>query len=174
MATNFKEDLSKVKAFVFDVDGVFSTNNFLITPEGDFIRSMNIKDGYAVQLAVKKGYPVGIITGGTSESVRIRFNGLGVTDIYLGSSYKMDNFKDFLYKYDLTADEILYMGDDMPDYQIMSICGIPVCPADAAHDIKAISKYISDKNGGNGCVRDVIEQVMRAQQKWMEADAFQW
>ncbi len=170
----FKEELINVKAFAFDVDGVFSNSNVYLHPTGEMMRSMNIKDGYALQLAVKLGYPVAIITGGTSESVKIRFNGLGVTDVYLGSYDKLDKFEDFYSKYTLKPEEILYMGDDIPDYQVMEVVGLPTCPADAAEDIKVVSKYISDKVGGDGCVRDVIEQVLRAQGKWLSGKAFEW
>ena len=145
--TNFKEDLRKVKAFVFDVDGVFTTNFFLMTTN-EVGRIMNIKDGYAVQLAVKKGFPIAIISGGSSEVVRKRFEGLGVTDIYLNASHKIAAFEDFIAKHSLNPDDILVMGDDMPDYLIMQRSGIPTCPADAAIDIKEISKYISDIKGG--------------------------
>ena len=171
---NFKELLSKVKAFAFDVDGVFSKSNFFLDTDGEYVRSMNIKDGFATQLAVKKGYPIAIITGGNSESVRKRFKDLGVTDIYMASSYKLDDLKDFLFKYDLKADEVLYMGDDLPDYEVMKTVGIPTCPADAAVEIQEISAYISDKKGGKGCVRDVVEQVMRAQGTWMSEDSLKW
>lgn len=170
----FKEELVKVKAFAFDVDGVFAKSNFYLHPGGDMMRSMNIKDGYAVQLAVKKGFPIAIITGGRSESVKLRFNNLGVTDIYLNSFNKSDDFEDFYMQYNLKPDNILYMGDDIPDYGVMKTVGVPTCPSDAAEDIKAISKYISDKKGGEGCVRDVIEQVLRAQNKWLDGDAFKW
>jgi 3-deoxy-D-manno-octulosonate 8-phosphate phosphatase (KDO 8-P phosphatase) len=171
--SNFKEDLGKVKGFAFDVDGVFSGNIFLLS-SGEQVRSMNIKDGYAVQLAVKKGFPVAIITGGFSEAIRMRFQGLGVTDIYMKSTDKTEQFKDFCFKYSLDSSEILYMGDDLPDYNTMKMAGIPTCPCDAAEEIKSLSKYISAIKGGEGCVRDVIEQVMRAQEKWMDSDAFHW
>lgn len=172
--SNFKELLSKVKAFAFDVDGVFSKSDFYLDSNGEYIRSMNIKDGYAVQLAVKKEYPIAIITGGSSLSVKKRFNDLGVTDIYLNSSYKLESFEDFVYKYELNPDEILYMGDDLPDYEVMKTVGVPTCPSDASEEIQNISRYISNIKGGEGCVRDVIEQVMRAQGKWMDDDAFKW
>lgn len=172
--TNFKEDLTKVKAFVFDVDGVFSNGIFYLNPDGEPLRSMNIKDGFAVQLAVKKGYKIGIITGGTSKSIKVRFNGLGVEDVYLCCANKMIFFEDFIKKNNLNPDNILYMGDDLPDYNVMKRVGVPTCPADSAEEIKQISKYISDVKGGNGCVRDVIEQVMRAQGKWMDSEAFEW
>ncbi len=163
---NFKERLKSIKALVFDVDGVFSQNVFL-HPNGDMLRSMNTKDGFALQYAVKKqGLIGGVITGGYSESVKSRFNALGITDVYIKSRNKFEDFEDFIYKYDLKPEEVMYMGDDIPDYEVMKTVGIPCCPADAAEEIKSISVYISDKKGGDGCVRDIIEQVLRAQGKW--------
>ncbi len=170
---NFKELLPKVKAFVFDVDGVFSGNIYL-SSSGEQWRSMNIKDGYAVQLAVKKAYPIAIITGGMCEAIRLRFEGLGVRDIYMGVSKKMEVFDDFISRYKIDPENVMYMGDDLPDYEVMKRVGIPVCPADAAVEIKLLSKYISHIKGGEGCVRDVIEQVLRAQNKWFDEDAFAW
>ena len=165
---NFKERLKSIKAFVFDVDGVFSANIFL-HPNGDMLRSINTKDGFALHYAVTKaGFLAGIITGGYSEAVKTRFQALGLTDIYIKSTNKFDDFEDFMYKYDLKAENILYMGDDLPDYEVMKAVGVPTCPADAAEEIKAISVYISDKKGGYGCVRDIIEQVLRAQGKWVK------
>jgi 3-deoxy-D-manno-octulosonate 8-phosphate phosphatase (KDO 8-P phosphatase) len=173
MDVNFKELLGRVKAFVFDVDGVFS-HNVIVHPSGDLMRSMNIKDGFAVQYAIKKGYPIAIITGGNSDSVRKRFENLGVKHIYLKANNKTEHFNDFLQQNNITPEEILYMGDDLPDYPIMVKVGIPVCPADAVEEIKAISKYISHKTGGEGCVRDVIEQVLRVQGNWFHPDAVMW
>ena len=165
---NFKEKLKNIKAFVFDVDGVFSSN-ILLHPNGDMFRAMNVKDGYALQYAVNEvGFLSCIITGGYSESVRKRFRGLGITDIYLKSTNKFEDFEDFIYKYDLKPEQVVYMGDDIPDFEVMKVVGIPTCPADAAEEIKAISVYISDKKGGDGCVRDIIEQVLRAQGKWVK------
>jgi len=172
--SNFKEELSKVKAFVFDVDGVLSDAKIYLHPGGELMRSMNIKDGYAIHYAIRKGYPVGIITGGNSEAVEGRFRYLGVSDIYLRSKNKMEDLKDFLAKHDLGTENILYMGDDLPDYQVMQEVGFPTCPSDAVEEIKSISLYISDKSGGEGCARDVIEQVLRLHGRWMEADAFTW
>ena len=172
--SNFKEELSKVKAFVFDVDGVLSDAKIYLHPGNELMRSMNIKDGYAIHYAVRKGYPVSIITGGNSAAVEERFKYLGVKDIYLRSKDKTEDLKDFLLKYDLSHENILYMGDDLPDYPVMKQVGFPTCPSDAVEEIKSISIYISDKSGGEGCVRDVIEQVLRLQGKWMEADAFTW
>lgn len=163
---NFKEALNKVKAFVFDVDGVFADARIVLYPNGDMMRTMNTKDGFAVKYAYDKGFPIAIITGGASESVKTRFKNLGLTDIYLGSTDKIEDYKDFVFKYNLSPDDILYMGDDLPDYQVMKMSGIPTCPADAVPEIKAISMYISDYTGGNGCVRDVIEQTLRTQNKW--------
>jgi len=162
---NFKEALNHIKAFAFDVDGVFSSN-FLVSHDGEFLREMNPKDGYAVRYAVEAGYPIAIITGGNSEAVKMRFKNIGVTDIYLNATDKLEDFKDFYMKYQLSAKEVMFMGDDIPDYQAMLACGMAVCPADAVTEIKSISKYISDKKAGKGCVRDVIEQVLRTQGKW--------
>ncbi len=134
---------------------------------------MNI-DGYAVKLTEKKGYPIAIITGGLCKGIQIRFEGLGVSDIYLGSSNKMEVFQQFLQKYHLQPDDVLYMGDDLPDYEVMKIVGVPVCPADAATEIIEISDYVSHIKGGEGCVRDVIEQVLRAQGNWFSSDSFLW
>ncbi len=162
---NFKEILRTVRAFAFDVDGVFSSF-MLLTSDGELLRSMNAKDGLAVAHAVKQGFPIAIISGGKSEAVRKRFKDLGITDIYIGSLDKADDFKDFYMKYEISPESVLYMGDDIPDFEVMSQVGVPTCPLDAAEEIKAISRYISDRKGGEGCVRDVIEQVLRAQGKW--------
>jgi 3-deoxy-D-manno-octulosonate 8-phosphate phosphatase (KDO 8-P phosphatase) len=171
---NFKKQLIQVKAFTFDVDGVFSTAETYLHPGGDLMRTMNIRDGYALQYAIKKGYPVGIITGGNSESVYKRFRGLGVTDIYLRCMDKKEAFTDFLYKYDLKKEDVLYMGDDLPDIDILNESGVPTCPANAAQEVKAICNYISDFDGGKGCVRDVIEQVLKIQGEWMDAEHIPW
>ncbi|QQS50291.1 MAG: HAD-IIIA family hydrolase [Bacteroidota bacterium] len=171
---NFKEKLHLIKAFVFDVDGVFTDGQVYLMAGNEYVRAMNIKDGYAVQHCVKAGYPVAIISGGTSEEVRKRFSNLGITDIYLRSSNKLDDFEDFRFKYHLEYENILYMGDDLPDYEVMQRCGIPSCPADAADEIKDISIYISNKRGGEGCVRDVIEQAMRLHGNWFNDQSFIW
>ncbi|MDC0584236.1 HAD-IIIA family hydrolase [Bacteroidales bacterium] len=172
--TNFKANLANIKALVFDVDGVFTNSKVYLHPSGEMMRSMNIKDGYAIQHAVKQGIVVCIITGGTQENVKIRFEKLGVTDIYLGSAYKMDDFEDFMFKYSFQLNEVLYMGDDMPDLEIMQKVGVAACPNDAVHEIKELSQYISDKSGGDGCVRDVIEQVLKLQDKWTTSDSVIW
>ncbi len=168
-------DLKKIKAVVFDVDGVLSAENIMLHPDGEPMRTVNIKDGYALQFAVKCGLLVAIITGGSTEAVRKRFEGLGIKEIRLGSAVKIHDYESLKEKYGLKDEEILYMGDDIPDYQVMRKCGCPCCPADAASEIKDISIYISHHDGGYGCGRDVVEQVLRAQGKWMSDDkAFGW
>lgn len=168
-------DLTKIKALVFDVDGVLSRETITMYPNGEPMRTVNIKDGYALQLAVKAGYHVAIITGARTEAVKVRYNGLGITDVYVGASVKRDYFNELLEKYNLQPEEVLYMGDDIPDYEVMQMCGLPCAPADAACEIKQLAIYISPRCGGEGCGRDVIEQVMRAQGKWMDkSNAFGW
>lgn len=170
---NLKEDFKKVKAFVFDVDGVFS-GHILLNKYGEQIHPLNMKDGYAIQLIAKKKYPIAIITGGRSEIVRGRFERLGVKEIFISVENKLTVLDDFLERYNINAEDVLYMGDDIPDYLCMKKCGMPVCPADAAIDIKEISRYVSDIKSGEGCVRDVIEQVLRVKGEWLNADAFTW
>ncbi len=171
---NFKEDIGKIKAFVFDIDGVLSLQTINLNTFGVPNRTVNLRDGYAIQLAVKKGYHVGVISGGKAKEYKKRLNSLGVTDIKLSSSRKIDDFLSFIEKYRLDKSEVLYMGDDIPDYKVMRHAGVPVCPLDADSEIKKISSYISDMKGGEGCVRDVIEQVMRLHDKWMDSDAYKW
>ena len=172
--TNFKEELKKVKAFAFDVDGVLASPEVYLHPNGELMRSMNTKDGYALQHAVKRGYPIAIITGGKTDSVGDRFRGLGITDIYLGSSFKIDDFNDYLLKYNLLAEDVLYMGDDLPDYEVLKKAGVPCCPSDAVEEIKSVAHYISPYAGGKGCARDVIEQVLRLHGRWMDGESFSW
>jgi 3-deoxy-D-manno-octulosonate 8-phosphate phosphatase (KDO 8-P phosphatase) len=169
-----KTMLQKVKAFAFDVDGVFTNGSVMLHPGGAFIRMMNIKDGFAVQHAIKMGYPIAIITGGYSRMIRKRFAVLGVKDIYMKSANKTGAFESFLKKYQLQPADVLYMGDDLPDYEVMKKVGFPACPADAAEEIKQLSLYTSYRNGGEGCVRDVIEQVMRLHGKWLNDFTFIW
>lgn len=167
-------DLKKIKAIAFDVDGVLSADVIPLHTSGEPMRTVNIKDGYAIQLAVKKGLHIAIITGGRTEAVRKRFAGLGVQDLYLGSAVKIHDYRDLRDKHGLKDEEILYMGDDIPDMEVMQECGLPCCPKDAAPEVKSIARYISHAAGGYGCGRDVVEQVMKAQGKWMADDAFGW
>ncbi len=164
--SNFKEDLMKVKAFAFDIDGVLSIDTIPMHPSGEPMRTANIKDGFALQKAVKLGYPVAIITGSNTQSVQKRYQMLGVQDIYMGSTNKMVDLNHWIAKNDINPDNILYMGDDMPDFDVMKRVGVPTCPSDAVEEIKGLCKYISHKRGGEGCGRDVIEQVLRAHGKW--------
>jgi 3-deoxy-D-manno-octulosonate 8-phosphate phosphatase (KDO 8-P phosphatase) len=156
----------QVKAFAFDVDGVLSLQVIPLHPGGEPMRTAKIKDGFAIQLAVKLGYPLAIITGGKTDSVFKRYENLGVPDIYMGSSDKIIDFNEWTSKHKISPANVLYMGDDLPDYPVMKQVGIPVCPSDAVEEIKSLCKYISHYKGGEGCVRDVMEQVMRAQGKW--------
>ena len=172
---NVKEKMAKIKAFAFDVDGVLSANTIPLFPDGEPMRMINIKDGYAIHQAVLKGFPIAIISGGKTNAIRVRFESLGVKDIYLGSRFKTNEFADFLKKYDLQPSDVLFMGDDIPDFEVMKMAGIAACPCDAAPEIKEISVYISNKKGGEGCGRDVIEQVLKAQDKWMcDKESFGW
>lgn len=169
-------DLTKIKALAFDVDGVLSDNNVLLLSDGkNPHRTANIKDGYALQLAVKCGLEIAIITGGRSPEVGMRYAGLGIDHVFMGVSVKIEKYREWLEDNQLKAEEVLYMGDDIPDYEVMKACGCPCCPMDAAEEIKQIALYVSPKCGGHGCVRDVVEQVLRAQGKWMSDDkAFGW
>ena len=168
-------DLNKIKALAFDVDGVLSTNNVYLLADCQPCRTANIKDGYVLQFAVKCGLELAIITGGKSEAVKVRYEGLGIQHVFMGVSVKIKVFDEWLKANNLKPEEVLYMGDDIPDYEVMQLVGLPCCPADAAPEIKAISKYISHRQGGYGCGRDVIEQVLKAQGKWMAGQAaFGW
>ena len=168
-------DLTQIKALVFDVDGVLSAETIQTGDDGVLMRSVNTKDGYALRLAMTEGLHVAIITGAYEEAIRRRYEGLGISDVFLGSSVKTEVMQKFLEKYGLSADEVLYMGDDIPDYEVMKQVGLPCCPADAAPEIRDISLYVSHRSGGMGCARDVIEQVLKAQSKWMaNKEAFSW
>ncbi|WP_257658942.1 KdsC family phosphatase [Parapedobacter lycopersici] len=162
------DQLKRVKAFVFDVDGVLSDGSVLVTEQGEQLRTFHTRDGYAIQLAVKRGYPIAVITGGRSLGVQKRMEGLGITDVYLDVHDKSAVLRDWLSGNQLTLADILYMGDDIPDLENMKVTGFPACPADAAEEIKAISVYISPKKGGAGAARDVIEKVMKLHGTWNE------
>ena len=168
-------ELKKIKAIVFDVDGVLSLNTVAMDSEGVPVRTINIKDGYAIQLAVKLGLKIALMTGGRNEEIRKRYAYLGVQDVFLNCKVKLNTWDTYLKENNLQPEEIIYVGDDIPDYEIMQRAGCPCCPKDACADIKAISTYISDYDGGMGVARDVIEQVLRAQGKWLKsAKAFGW
>ena len=163
---NYKHLLPKIKTFIFDVDGVLTDGKFLINSDGELLRSFDTKDGYAMKCALVKGFKIAIITGGRNEAVRERFKELGIFDIYLSVHFKLDAYQDLLDNYNLNPEEILYIGDDIPDIPVMEKVGLGCCPADAASDVKAIADYVSHKKGGEGCVRELIEQVLRVQGKW--------
>ena len=168
-------DLQQIKAIIFDVDGVLSAETITLSADGEPLRTVNIKDGYAIQLAVKMGLKVVILTGAKTESVRFRYERLGVEDIYMGCAVKIKTYEELLAKYGLTDKEVMYMGDDVPDLEILRRVGCPVCPQDACPDVKEASLYVSPLRGGFGCGRDVIEQTLRAQGKWLSSEkAFGW
>lgn len=167
MAKSYKEIMNQITTFIFDVDGVLTDGAVHVTNEGEMLRIMNIRDGYALKAAVDSGYNVCIISGGSNEGVRVRLRNLGITDIHLGTPDKVETFKEYTDVYGINPEEVLYMGDDIPDFHVMKLVGLPSCPQDACPEIKTISGYISHKNGGKGAVRDVIEQVMKVQGKWM-------
>ena len=169
MAKSYKELMNEITTFIFDVDGVLTDGSVFINNEGEMHRTMNIKDGYAMKAAVDNGYNVCIISGGSNEGVRVRLRNLGITNIHLGSPDKVATFDEYMDVYGINPEQVLYMGDDIPDYHVMKLVGLPTCPQDACPEIKGISKYISHKNGGKGAVRDVVEQVMKVQGKWMES-----
>jgi len=166
MKKNYKELLKDITTFVFDVDGVLTDGSIFINPDGEMLRSMNVKDGYALKTALLKGYNICIITGGTNEGVRDRLKGLGITDIYLGAHHKQEPLDEYLDIYDIDAKNALYMGDDLPDIPPMQMVALATCPQNAAAEVKAISDYVSHKNGGEGCVRDIIEQVLKVRGDW--------
>jgi 3-deoxy-D-manno-octulosonate 8-phosphate phosphatase (KDO 8-P phosphatase) len=163
---SYKEYLNHITTFVFDVDGVLTDGSITVTTSGELLRKMNIKDGFALKTAVENNYNICIISGGSNEGVKLRLEGLGIKDIYLGTHSKVEHLDEFLNKYNIKHENALYMGDDIPDLQVMKMVGLPCCPQDAVAEIKLISKYISHKKGGEGAVRDVIEQVLKVQGKW--------
>lgn len=171
---NFKEELAKIKAFIFDIDGVLSLQTISLNASGIPNRTINLRDGYAIQLAIKKGYNIGIISGSNSKEYLKRLKSLGIKEIYLNSRSKLEHYNHFKKKFNLDDSEILFMGDDIPDFEVMKQAGVPVCPSDADSEIKQVALYISDKIGGAGCVRDVIEQVLRLHNNWMDPEAFSW
>jgi len=167
MEKNYKEYLNNINTFIFDVDGVLTDGSIQVSTQGELLRTMNIKDGYALKTAQLAGYNVCIISGGTNEGVRKRLKDLGITNIFLGVQNKVEKLDEFFDIYDVDPGNVLYMGDDIPDLYPMKLVGMPCCPQDAAAEIKEISKYVSHRKGGKGCVRDVIEQVLKVQGKWL-------
>ena len=168
-------DLQKIRAIVFDLDGVLSSSTIALDLEGTPLRTVNIKDGYAIQLAMKMGLRIAIISGCRIEAVRMRYEGLGMEDIYLGAAVKIKTYEEFKAKYGYADEEVMFMGDAIPDLEVMRRVGCPVCPKDACHEVREVSIYVSDRNGGEGCGRDVIEQTLRAQGKWLKDEhAFGW
>ncbi|MBE0640149.1 MAG: HAD hydrolase-like protein [Bacteroidales bacterium] len=171
---NYKELLKHITTLIFDYDGVFTDGKVILTETGEQLRTANVKDGYALQLAVKKGFRLAVISGGTSEAIRHRMNGLRIMDVFIKVEHKIQVYHDYLKKHQLKPEEVLFMGDDIPDLQIMREAGVVICPADAAEEVKALSHYISHLKGGEGCVRDIVEQVLKVQGKWLNDDAFIW
>lgn len=170
MEKSYKEILKDITTFIFDVDGVLTDGSISITTEGEMYRTMHTKDGYALKTALEQGFNVCVISGGTNEGVRLRLRGLGLTDIYLGAHNKTETLEEYMNTSKINYEHVLYMGDDIPDLYVMQEIGLPTCPQDAVPEIKAISKYVSHKKGGEGCVRDVIEQVLKVQGKWIVTD----
>ncbi|MHC0445100.1 KdsC family phosphatase [Flavobacterium sp. 3-218] len=168
MAKSYKEIMNDITTFVFDVDGVLTDSSVFVTNEGEMLRTMNIRDGYAMKAAIESGYHVCIISGGSNEGVRIRLNNLGVKDVYLGTPDKVKTLQEYIDANNIKHENVLYMGDDIPDFHVMKLVGLPTCPQDASPEIKNICRYISHVKGGRGAVRDVIEQVMKVQGKWMD------
>ena len=166
MAKSYKELMNTITTFIFDVDGVLTDGKVHISQHGELLREMHIRDGFAMKAAVESGYHVCIISGGSNEGVRIRLRNLGITDIHLAAPDKVATFKEYCELYQIDPKNVLYMGDDIPDFHVMKLVGLPTCPQDACPEIKSISTYISHKEGGTGAVRDVIEQVMKVQEKW--------
>jgi 3-deoxy-D-manno-octulosonate 8-phosphate phosphatase (KDO 8-P phosphatase) len=170
---SYKEKLPEIKTFIFDVDGVLTTGEVILT-DGKVIRTMHSKDGYAIQYAVKMGYRILIITGGNSVDVKDRLLGLGITEVFLSAHDKVAVYESCKQKYGFSDAEVLYMGDDIPDYKVMQIVGVSTCPQDSAIEIKAMCDYQSPILGGKGCVRDIIEQTLRSQGNWFTEKAFAW
>jgi 3-deoxy-D-manno-octulosonate 8-phosphate phosphatase (KDO 8-P phosphatase) len=171
---NYKEKLKDITTFVFDFDGVLSTGKVIVLPNGDQLRTTNVKDGYAIHYALKQGYRICIISGGYSESMRLRYDGFQQIDIFLKVADKTKVFSEYLEQHNIKAEQVVYMGDDIPDYDVMQLAGLKSCPADAAIEIQEISHYISHCKGGEGCVRDIIEQTLRAQDKWLKEGSCIW
>lgn len=170
MKKSYKEYLNAITTFIFDVDGVMTNGELFIDNDGNLLRTMNVKDGYAIKVALKAGYHVAIITGGKNDAVKNRLVALGIKDVFLGVENKIKCYEDYLKVNTINPSQVLYMGDDLPDIPVMKLVGLPTCPQDAVAEVKAMSLYISHKDGGKACVRDVIEQVMKVHEKWPTTD----
>ena len=169
-----KDLLKEVTTFIFDYDGVMTDGSVYMDSNGDPLRTSNVKDGYALQLAGKLGFHVAVISGAIVTNITKRLNSLGVKDVFTGIPDKVVKLEEYMEQCGLTANQIVYMGDDIPDLRVMRQVGVPACPADAAEEVKQISVFVSGKPGGRGCVRDIIEQTLKVQGKWMTAEAFSW
>ncbi len=163
---NFKEDVARVEAIVFDVDGVFTDGGIIPLANGDFIRKYNAKDGYAVAYAVRQGFRVIVISGGRGATLESRFKHLGVTEAYFDVADKLTLLRQIVERDGLNPENLIYVGDDIPDLECMKYVGIPVCPADAATEVIEVARYVSQFGGGKGCVRDIMEQILRAKGLW--------
>jgi len=174
MIKNYKQLLKKISTVFLDMDGVLTDGSVIIDANGEQLRTMNVKDGYALQLASRKAYRIVILSGGRAEVLRERFKYLGIDDVFLGVNNKLECFDNFIKENKIKKSSVLYMGDDIPDYKVMKQVAVATCPSDAAEEIKSICHYISPFLGGKGCVRDIIEQIMKVQGKWFDEDAFKW
>jgi len=174
MKTNYKEKFKNINTFIFDVDGVLTNGGLYLFPDGRFVRKMNAKDGFALKLALKMGYNIAIITGGREKNIKERLEKLGIINIFLNAHDKLPILKKYFLDNNIDPKKSLYMGDDIPDLKPMKEVGLPCCPNDAVYEIKGISDYISNINGGNGCVRDVIEQVLKVNNKWCYTDGMEY
>ena len=170
----YEEILKNVTTFIFDYDGVMTDGTVYMDSNGDPLRTSNVKDGYALQLVSKLGYHVAVITGAVVTNITKRLNMLGVNDVFTGVPDKVVKLEEYMKANGLKEEQIVYMGDDIPDIRVMQRVGVPACPADASEEVRSISRFISDRPGGHGCVRDVIEQTLKAQGKWMTAEAYSW
>ena len=171
---SYKKKLSQITTFIFDVDGVLTDGSVILESSGEMVRTMHTKDGYALQHAVKKGFHIVIISGGSSVMVKKRLEGLGIEHIYLGKDHKLPVLNEHLQKHNISINQVLYMGDDIPDLPCLKVVGVSSCPNDASVEVREVCDYISHINGGKGCVRDVLEQTLRIQNKWMDDDAYSW
>lgn len=174
MKVNYKEKFKDINTFIFDVDGVLTNGGLYLFPDGKFVRKMNAKDGFALKLAIKMGYNIAIITGGREKNIKERLEKLGINNVFLNAHNKLPILNKYLSENNIDPKTSLYMGDDIPDLKPMQIVGLACCPNDAVYEIKKKCDYISNIKGGNGCVRDVIEQVLKVHNKWNYKDGMQY